>query len=314
MPESGDARFRIEALGTLREEFVTALEAQSEAHAAPARGAREWLVERRRWLAPAVALAVIAAALVLTFVPSRGYLDVDEATAVVAESALNADYAPDDWYTHTDEILTGREYPAIRGGGVGKGYAVREHRRAWLSVTKPGLVITEREGDKPVVVRYPAYADYRIGNQRYSRAELDAFAKDPAPLLRAIDAEVAAAKPADRVLGKWQIITEALRDLAPPLPAEVRASLIRELSTVPGAQVLKAEKDPAGRPAIGLYVDAQGLRDSVYFDRNTSAMTYQSTVALRDGAGGDPDLRAGDELQGFKLIESRAVPTRPANP
>jgi hypothetical protein len=156
-------------------------------------------------------------------------------------------------------------------------------------------------------VEYPAATKYRIGARGYTRTEIDAFAEDPAPLFADIDATSGSVSREDRAISKWQILTDALRGLAPPLPAGLRASMIRELATVPGAAVIDEERDPSGVLASGLQLKTQDLIDSVYFDRASAATSFASTVAAKDGANGDKNIEQGDVIESYTLERSEAV-------
>jgi hypothetical protein len=247
---------------------------------------------------------------VLAF-PAREGVSVAEATAAISRTALEAPYPPDDWYTFTEARLTGREYAANRGNVGTSRLAVRE-RKSWLSVAQSGQIVTRdlsKPSADPVRVEYPASTKYRIGQHGYSRAEIDAFADDPAPLFADIDATSAAVSREDRAISKWQILTDALRGLAPPLPAELRAAMIRELATVPGVAVIDQQRDPSGVLASGLQLKTQDLIDSVYFDRSSAATSFASTVAAKDGANGDESIERGDVIESYTLERSEAVKT-----
>ena len=150
---------------------------------------------------------------------------------------------------------------------------------------------------------YPATRKYQIGEQRYTRQELDAFAVNPEPLFRQIDREADSVKRDDPALAKWQIINEALRAMAPPLPPQLRAALIRELATVPGVQVLDSDHDPAGRRAVGLSLTAQDVRDSVYFDRATSVTTY--SIASQQQWTALPASRTSSRVRRLRAMSFR---------
>ncbi|MGK2877414.1 MAG: hypothetical protein ACSLFF_02370 [Solirubrobacterales bacterium] len=308
MSDRSEMEFRVDALTELRAQFVDALEADVSvpAQAAP----RNWRFEpRRAWALSAAAVTVLLLAVAIALLPSANNPTVEEATADVARSALLAQYPPDDWFTYTRTRVERKSWP-INREAIGDPRTVREDRRAWLSLARDGLIITERldgPNSTPVATKYPAGLKYRIGQRRYTRAQLDHFAENPQPLFAEIDRESNAVLRDDPALTKWQILNEALRAMAPPLPPQLRAAMIRELATVPGATVIDADSDPAGRSAVGLQLTAQGVRDRVYFDRASSVTTFSSLTAIVDGAVGIPSVKQGETIESYELQASRAV-------
>jgi hypothetical protein len=304
--------FRVAALADLRTQFVGALDAEVGSTTRPRSHAR-WRGFDRSWAIPALATAlVLVVAAVLAF-PSREDLSVTEAAAAISQTALHAPYPPDNWYTYTDSLTTSREYEAKRGS-VGAAKTVERRRRAWLSVAQAGLIVNRdlSEPDAtPVRVPYPAATKYEIGGHGYSRSQIDAFAIDPTPLLDQIDETVADVERELQPIAKWQILSEALRGVAPPLPAALRASLIRELATVSGAKIVDADRDPAGVLATGLQLRTQGVIDTVYFDESSAAMSFASTIAASNGASGDTSIHKGDVIESYQLNRSEAVRSIP---
>jgi hypothetical protein len=298
--------FQVAALAELRRQFVGALDAEVVTRA-------RWRPQLRAWTVPAVATAVMLLIVAVLAFPAREGVSVAEATAAISKTALEAPYPPDDWFTYTEARLTGREYAADRGI-VGTGRFTARERKAWLSVAHGGQIVTRdlsAPSAAPVRVEYPAATKYRIGARGYTRTEIDAFAEDPAPLFADIDATSGSVSREDRATSKWQILTDALRGLAPPLPAGLRASMIRELATVPGAAVIDEERDPSGVLASGLQLKTQDLIDSVYFDRASAATSFASTVAAKDGANGDKNIEQGDVIESYTLERSEAVRASP---
>jgi hypothetical protein len=309
MVEQGDMNFNVTALNDLRAQVVQSLEADAvpPPQAAPTGRIR---VPRRALALSAIAAILSVIAIAALTIPWSSNPTVAEATAEVAKTALAADYPPNNWFTFTRSRQTRQELsPADQ-----KPFLVRTERRAWLSVDRRGTIETKVLSDPaatPLVYPYPAFGRYRIGDETYSRREIDAFARDPQALVRQIDAEAASVGRRDADATKWTIITEALRDLSPPLPATLRASLISELATVTGVNAIDADEDPLGRPAVGLAFAEQDTRSSVWFDKATSALSYSAVeVAKIDGHRG-PDVRVGDTIERFELLESRATPIAP---
>lgn len=310
MNEHGDMNFQVTALSDLRTQFVQALEADAVARPLPA--ARRWSLEwRRAWAVPVIALAVALIAIAVSTVPWSNNPTVAEATADVAKSALAANYPPDDWFTYS------RSKNLQQNLSVTPDHTPRYvnfEREAWLSVSRRGIIRSTEIGAPtapPIVYGYPAHGRYRIGDEAYTRSEIDAFAKDPQLLLAEIDAQAASELPADRVFTKWTIITEALRDLSPPLPATLRAALMGDLATVRGVTVVDADHDPLGRPAVGLALSEQDIRNTVWFDKSSSALSYAITVVARIDGHRGRGVKVGDILERFELLESKATPTAP---
>lgn len=309
MPDRGEMNFQVTALNDLRAQFVQALEADVVAPAQPPARRRtfEW---RRAWAVPAIALAIALVAIVFTAVPWSGSPTVTEATAELSKTALEANYPPDDWFTYSRSRQT-QQNMDIR---THKAFLVRTERRAWLSVSRRGTIEIKDLGapnSPPQVFRYPAFGKYRIGDSTYTRREIDALAENPEALIRQIDAEAASVGHGQGTATKWNIITEALRDLSPPLPATLRAALISQLATIEGVTVVDKDKDPLGRTAVGLAFAEQDIRSTVWFDKSTSALSYSNVVIANLSMPRDPKVKVGDVLEQFELLESKATPTAP---
>jgi hypothetical protein len=303
--------FRVSALNELREQFVQALEA--DVVVAPPqitpRRSFEW---RRGWAVPAVVLAVAVLLIAITAIPFKSNPTVAEATADVAKTALAADYPPDNWFTFTKSRQTVRGYPLLP---LVPSRLRSTERRAWLSVERRGTIET-RLLDEPksplIIYRYPAYGKYQVGDETYTRAQIDALAAAPAELIAQIDKETASVGRGQGPGTKWMIITQALRDLSPPLPATLRATLIRELATIEGVSLLDRDEDPRGRAATGFAFTDTGTLNTVYFGRDTSALIYSDVVVSgREAFIAGQDVRIGDLLERFELLESRATPIAP---
>lgn len=311
MSKHGEMDFRVSALNDLREQFVQALEADVVVAPAPAAPRRsfEW---RRAWAVPAAVLAVVVLLIAITAIPFKSNPTVAEATADVAKTALAADYPPDSWFTFTRSRQTVRNYSILP---LVPSRLRFTERRAWLSVERRGTIET-RLLDEPrsplIIYRYPAYGKYRIGDTTYTRDQIDELAKTPAVLLADIDKQAASVGHNQGDGTKWMIITQALRDLSPPLPASLRAAMIQDLATVNGVSVLERDRDPRGRPAIGFTFSETGVRNTVYFDRDTSALIYSDSVVTGPEAFlAGQDVQIGDLLESFELLESRATPVAP---
>jgi hypothetical protein len=310
MAERGDMNFQVTALNDLRAQFVQALEADVAAtpQAVAPRRRIQW---RRTWVAPAIALAIALIAIAITTIPWSSNPTVSEATADIAKTALNADYPPDDWFTYSRSRDLRQELSVTKDHTP---RLVSTERRAWLSVSRRGTIETkllDAPNAPPIITRYPAFGKYRIGDVVYDRRQIDLYAKDPRILLRQIDEEANAIGHGQSDATRWTIITEALRDLSPPLPATLRAALISQLSTIPGVTLVDADTDPLGRAAVGLTFREQDISDTVYFDKLTSALSYSITkVTKLDGHRG-PNVKVGDTVQRFELLEAKATPTAP---
>lgn len=311
MSKHGEMEFRVSALNELREQFVQALEA--DVVVAPPqitpRRSFEW---RRGWAVPAVVLAVAVLLIAITAIPFKSNPTVAEATADVAKTALAADYPPDNWFTFTKSRQTVRGYPLLP---LVPSRLRSTERRAWLSVERRGTIET-RLLDEPksplIIYRYPAYGKYQVGDETYTRAQIDALAAAPAELIAQIDKETASVGRGQGPGTKWMIITQALRDLSPPLPATLRATLIRELATIEGVSLLDRDEDPRGRAATGFAFTDTGTLNTVYFGRDTSALIYSDVVVSgREAFIAGQDVRIGDLLERFELLESRATPIAP---
>lgn len=312
MNNHGEMDFRVSALGDLREQFVQALEADVVVAPEPITPRPRSFQWRRAWTVPAAVLAALVLVIAITAIPFEKNPTVVEATADVAEAALAADYPPDNWFTFTRSRQTVRSYSMLP---LVLSRLRSTERRAWLSVAKRGTIETTLldEPESPLITyRYPAHGKYRVGDKTYTRAQIDALADTPDQLLSEIDHQAASVGHGQENGTKWMIITEALRDLSPPLPATLRAAMIRDLATIDGVKVLERNRDPRGRPATGFTFPDSGTLNSVYFDRTTSALIHSDVIVNgREASMVGQDVRIGDLLERFELLESRAIPTAP---
>jgi len=253
--------------------------------AATARAERAWRrgaePRRPRWaprvaIAGAVAAAAVAAVLVLPG-EQGGRLGPADAraaetlrrAATVEAGALARPLGPGEyWYIRRETTWSGT--PQVREDWVGS-----DGSRRWR--TRPG------GGDHGVgaTPRPPFY----VGDEAVTYEQLLALPRDPAELherLRQAAVECECGSSVDEET--FVIVADLLRDN--PIPAGLRASLLRSAALIPGIERVEGVRDVAGRTGVG--VAYRGARNRVLiFD----GQTYE-LLGENDGAGGSADIES----------------------
>ncbi len=325
------SRTGIAVLDRLGESFDLALEreAMREREAARAPQAR-W--RRRPALAISLAVAACALAIVsvgLWLVGQGGPLSLDDAIARVARTAIAQSPPPEDEYVYTrsrwlENMLTAESRPSET---TPVPMLVASERQTWLSIGRPGLVqirrISVRYGDghstrsrsaaPPVEFesRYPAAGAYRIGSRSYTWAQLARFPTEPRAIVERLTNELSATMPADRPVALWQALTLPLTAPSPTLPPELRAGLVRAIGTLPNVRALGEVETPSGKRGQGFVMLDQGLRQTIVFDDNTSAVLFSETEVASLDAARKLGWPVGTVISRYELLEQRLVDELP---
>jgi hypothetical protein len=130
-------------------------------------------------------------------------------------------------------------------------------------------------------------------------------------LVASIDRAVAGVPAAQRPQLEWQMLSEPLQALAPPLPSAIRAALIARLASVPGVTTLAGAKDSLGRKADGFAIENDGVRSRLAFDPKTSVLLESSAVVARDGSGPYGAAKVGALLYRYRLVRTSVVDRLP---
>lgn len=282
---------------------------------------------RRRFAgftAAAAGLAVVGLIVWAVASPSDSRVTVDDAIASIADVAASTEAPSPGAYVysrtriHATQRAIGDMYEG-RGIEAGDQFSVVQERETWLSMKRPGLtrvIVDSPVGPREPKVGFekqPALGQYHFADRRYSYAQVQKFAKDPAPLIDEIERAAATSRPVqDRTQTLWRYLSEPLIAFSPPLPSSIRAALIRGLEEVDGVSVDTTANDSKDRGGEQLAVVTNGLRLALLFDPENATLLESTTTVERKGAGPYPDSPPGTVLHQITLITQRTVPELPS--
>lgn len=281
---------------------------------------------RRRWrmVVPIVALAATAAAVVLTTSSSPPATAAEALRAVAAVArAVPAPVPRDDQYYYVRSRTTGISMFA----GVDPDHehavtVVEAEREIWLSVDRPGRLITRERGSWPLTEadaariqgpetpggegrpqRTRATHHYLLGGERLSRADLLAYPTDPRAVYDRIRAHVGPGGHS-REGQVFDAIANALREY--PAPPGLRAGLYGALALTPGVTLAGTVTDRAGRTGTAVAFTENGTRRELIFDPGTSELLAERQV-LVDPTKSDIDAPPGTVIGDSAFLERKIV-------
>jgi hypothetical protein len=154
------------------------------------------------------------------------------------------------------------------------------HRERWEAAGRPELM--------PPSEHHEALGkrSFYVGAKPVTYAQLLALPRGPEALYRrmhqaAIDCECGNGVDEETFV----IAGDLLRDN--PIPADLRAAILRAAALVPGIELLARVRDVAGRPGVGVAFDAPGRRKVLIFDPKT----YQ-LLGENEAGGGSADMES----------------------
>lgn len=103
-------------------------------------------------------------------------------------------------------------------------------------------------------------------------------------------------------------------DLLPdtPVPADVRAALLRAAARVPGIELIERIRDVAGRLGTGVAIDSGGTRRALIFDADTYELLGESEFLLEPNNW--VDAESGALVSGSAVMEAGVVDSPTAVP
>lgn len=257
---------------------------------------------RRRLVVPALAAAVVAGALAVA-ISNGGHGTEGAAAATLMKAAAVArtqtPLSPDPGqflYTKSVDAYLSTTVPA--GAGSDYSVLVPHVREAWLG--PDGGRLYETSG-KP---RFLSSRDRMrwIANGRPSLAE--APSEDPLgaaqPLDLPSDPDALYARLQHEAAGNgngvdaemFTLVGDSLRETS--ATPEQRAALFQVAARIPGVELLGRADDTAGRSGIAVARDHAGIRSTLIFDPDTSALLSEEDVALAGNTFGyAPGTRVG---------------------
>lgn len=112
----------------------------------------------------------------------------------------------------------------------------------------------------------------------------------------------------------WQTLTNPTGVQDQPVPADIRAVMVRALGLLPGVTALGDRTDALGRIGPAFALDHSGLHEQVIFDRDTSAL-LSATTTITDPATVPTrafrHLPTGYVIYDYRLIEQKTVDRLP---
>jgi hypothetical protein len=170
-----------------------------------------------------------------------------------------------------------------------------------------------------------------IGGERLTPAQIKTFPRDPQQLYDRVRAgaekdvtrQLALVKKFPRMTSEdlpdvdtmvWEALSNPFGAPSQPLPADLRAAMVRALGKIPGAIALGDRTDALGRTGPAFSWTHAGRREEVIFDHNTS-VTISATTTIVDPSIVLPrefrHLPAGTKTFEFQLIDQKTVDRLP---
>lgn len=180
----------------------------------------------------------------------------------------------------------------------------RRLRDVWVSERRHGLLIERPAG----VVRPPSVLKpqrIHLGNRRYGRREIGAFAPTGAQLLADLQAGRAPGQGNGGASYPYVQLTDALREAA--MPVRVRRAIVDALALVPGVAQLGKRSDALGRPGIGFARTLPETREEVIIDPVALVMLEERTILLKASAAPGAGKTVGESIGGALYLKRAVV-------
>jgi hypothetical protein len=257
-----------------------------------------------------------SAAETLRLAASRVGAGARAAPSIVTGGGLTRPLRPGEyWYVkrHTAWAMSGDGYsvvqPAVREDWVGVDgerrwrtriegpleFPTARDREGWEAARRPPA-----EGDSEYRVRAPRRPPFYDGAKLVTYEQLLALPRNPRALYERVRAAAVACACGPSVRGEtFTIVGDLLRD--PPLPADLRAALLRAAALIPGIELVDRVRDVAGREGVGVALDSNGERETLIFDRDTHELLGEQS-------------RRGHVVSGSADLESAIVSSLDAVP
>jgi RNA polymerase sigma-70 factor (ECF subfamily) len=133
----------------------------------------------------------------------------------------------------------------------------------------------------------PSKGPFHYGARQVTYAELLELPRDPEALYQRMRAAAMECECGQSVEQETLDIAGALvRDN--PIPADLRAAILRATALVPGIELVDDVRDVAGRKGVGVAFDGPGWRSVLIFDPQTYELLGEN-----EGAGGSADMESG---------------------
>lgn len=135
-------------------------------------------------------------------------------------------------------------------------------------------------------VRAPGRPPFYDGAKAVTYAQLLALPRDPEALYRRMHDAAVECECGNGVDEETFVIAgDLLRDN--PIPADLRAAILRAAALIPGIELIQDVRDVAGRGGVGVAFDGTGGESVLVFDPKTYELLGEN-----DGLGGSADLES----------------------
>jgi hypothetical protein len=258
---------------------------------------------RRRLVVPALAAAVAVSVLAVAI--SNGSHGTESAAAATLKKAASVARAqtplipgPGQYlYTKSVDAYLDTTVPAT-GAGTEYSVLVPRVRETWLgpdggrlySTSGKPRFLTSRDRARWIAAGRPSLAEAPAEDPLGAAKPLD-LPSDPAALYARLQREAAGnGNGVDAEM--FTLVGDSLRETS--ATPEQRAALFQVASEIPGVELVGRVEDTAGRPGIAVARDHDGIRSTLIFDPETSAMLSEEDVALPGNVFGvAPGTRIG---------------------
>lgn len=275
----------------------------------------------RRWLAIPALGAVIGAVAVAALVTTGGNETANAAAATLRKAASVARAqtplvpGPGQYlYTRSVNAYTDTVVPV---GGAAAAYTalVAHVREAWLGpdggrlyeTAGPPRFLTAQDRERWIANGRPDLGQGPSENKLPPSRTLD-LPSDPDALYARLMQE---ASTTDNPIPveMFTLVGDSLREVA-ATPAQ-RAALYQVAARIPGVELVGPVTDSAGRPGIAVAMTAHGIRSTLIFDPDTSALLSEEQVALEANPYGYP---AGTRVGYSTYLVQKIVDSPTARP
>lgn len=170
-----------------------------------------------------------------------------------------------------------------------------------------------------------------IGSEHIPTAKIAEYPRDPAEIYRRVRAgaerrakdmhkfavehpEQADLVETDPDLEVWRTLTNPTGTQEIPAPADLRAAMVKALALIPDVKAVGERTDPKGRTGPAFEWNHHGVRETVIYDAQTSAMLNATSILTDPSAhpiAAFHRLSPGTKIYEYQLIEQKTLDKLP---
>ena len=258
----------LHALDLLGADFSEALSTEAETRRPRRR--------RRLQLALAAGLALLAIAVLLPHILSDSPFHATNANADLADTAAGIPPPPARSFAYTDSYLITTDSATI-GPHPRLAPSVAVRQQIWVSASRQGRIevthLTPPMAGRTTSFPLHPSSVVQAGSESFKLSELEAGGDSTAKLVAALRRTGNRGTPAQAAEARWGATIIQLGPLAPVLPGETRAALIRELISIPGVKLVSKGDGEQAYELVAL-----GQKNAATFSTATATLLKSSTV------------------------------------